>query len=99
MKVEAAGTTPRMVSAFQWLRVRLFSSWSSSLATLGILYLGWRIVPPLIEWAFIRAVWSPENANLCRSVIGHGACWALSRTSTDSFCSVRSLSTSSGGRL
>ena len=30
--------------------------------TLGILYLAWLLVPPLIDWAFIRAVWSPQNA-------------------------------------
>jgi general L-amino acid transport system permease protein len=68
---------PRMVSALQWLRARLFCSWSSSLATFAILYIGWKIIPPLIDWALVRAIWSPENANLCRGAIGHGACWAF----------------------
>src|SRR5262249_49995910 len=67
---------PRVVSGSQWLRVRLFSSWPSSLATLVIFYLAWKIVPPLINWSLVRAVWSPEDANLCRA-IGHGACWAF----------------------
>ena len=71
------GTTSRMTFAFQWLRTRLFSSWSSGFVTLGILYLAWILVQPLIEWAFLRAVWSPVNASLCRDAIGRGACWAF----------------------
>lgn len=60
-----------------WLRARLFSNWLSSFATLAIIYLAWRVVPPLIDWAFVHAVWSPENSRLCRAAIGQGACWAF----------------------
>lgn len=60
-----------------WLRVRLFSSWSSSIATLAIVYLAWKTVPPLVDWALIHAVWSPLNPSLCREAIGQGACWAF----------------------
>ena len=63
-------------SPLHWLRARLFSSWSSTFATLAILYLAWKIVPPFIEWALLRAVWSSQNATLCRAS-GHGACWAF----------------------
>src|SRR5207245_11324952 len=70
-------TKPRTMFALSWLRARLFSNWSNSLVTLAILYLAWRIVPPLIEWAFIDAGWSPENPKLCHDAIGHGACWAV----------------------
>ena len=69
--------TRRIVSLLQWLHTRLFSTWSSSLASLGILYLAWMLIPPLIDWAFVRAVWSPENASLCRDAIGRSACWAF----------------------
>lgn len=68
---------PRIVSLLQWLHARLFSTWSSSLASLGILYLAWMLIPPLIDWAFVRAVWSPANATLCRDAIGRSACWAF----------------------
>ena len=71
------GTTSRITYAFQWLRIRLFSSWFNAFVTLGILYLGWILVQPLVQWAFIRAVWSPVNASLCRDAIHHGACWAF----------------------
>jgi general L-amino acid transport system permease protein len=69
--------TPLIRSALEWLRARLFSSWLSSFATLAILYLAWKIVPALIEWALVQAVWSPQNASLCRNLIGQGACWAF----------------------
>ena len=59
------------------LRVRFFSTWSSVLVTFAILLIAWKIVPPFIDWAFFNAVWAPENPNLCRATVGHGACWAF----------------------
>lgn len=70
-------TPPRLAATFDWLRARLFSNWSSSIATLAMVYLAWEIVPPLIGWALLHAVWSPENPGLCRKAIGQGACWAF----------------------
>ena len=69
--------TPPTPSALHWLSARLFSSWPSALATLVILYLAWNVLPPLIDWALLRAVWSPHNAALCRDAVGQGACWAF----------------------
>ena len=60
-----------------WLHARLFSNWLSSFATLTIIYLAWRIVPPLLDWAIVHAVWSPGNSRLCREAVGQGACWAF----------------------
>lgn len=68
---------PSIARVFQWLQARLFSSWPSTFASLGILYLLWLLAPPLIDWALIRAVWSPESASLCRDATGRGACWAF----------------------
>jgi hypothetical protein len=65
-----------MPKVLDCLRQRLFSSWPSALATLGILYLGLKFVPPLLDWALVRAVWSPQHATMCRAP-GHGACWAF----------------------
>ena len=59
------------------LRLRLFSSWFSSITTLAILYLLYKIIPPLLAWAIFRAVWSTENTNLCRIMMKKGACWAF----------------------
>jgi len=58
-----------------WTRRRLFGSWSSTLATLSILYLAARLLPSLLDWALVRAVWSPDRAAGCRD--GQGACWAF----------------------
>jgi len=61
---------------FHWLHAHLFSGWASSLATLTLCYFAWMLIPPLINWAFVHAVWSPQNASLCREP-GMGACWAF----------------------
>jgi len=68
---------PHPATVIDWLRARLFSNWSSSIATVAIVYLAWKILPPLVEWALIHAVWSPDNPSLCREAIGQGACWAF----------------------
>jgi len=60
----------------RWLRENLFGSWASALATLAILWLAWMLVPPLVEWAFVDAVWSAPDSRPCRAE-GAGACWAL----------------------
>lgn len=64
-------------SVLRWLRSQLFGSWSSSIATLVILYFAWKLLPAIIDWALIGAVWSPENPELCRQAEGRGACWAF----------------------
>jgi general L-amino acid transport system permease protein len=57
-----------------WLRQNFFGSWISSLCTLLLLYLLWKGVPPIIDWAFLDAVWRPD-AKACREA--EGACWGF----------------------
>jgi general L-amino acid transport system permease protein len=57
-----------------WLRQNLFGSWVSTLFTLLLLYLLWKGVPPIIDWAFLDAVWRPD-AKACRAA--EGACWGF----------------------
>ncbi len=64
-------------SALGWLRGNLFSSLPNGLATLCIVYLMWRLLPPFVDWAFASAVWSASDAGLCRNNQGRGACWAF----------------------
>jgi len=66
----------RSAAIWLWARTRLFNSWSSSLATLVIIYLAVELLPELIDWAFIRALWLPSNAAACRDSAA-GACWAF----------------------
>jgi general L-amino acid transport system permease protein len=58
----------------KWLRTNLFASWPETLATLLILWVIWKSVPPFIDWAFLDAVWRPD-AKACRA--GEGACWGF----------------------
>jgi general L-amino acid transport system permease protein len=58
----------------RWLRENLFSSWPNTLLTLLVLFVLWRAVPPLIDWAFLDAVWRPDPV-ACRA--GEGACWGF----------------------
>jgi len=60
-----------------WLRTNLFSSWPSALATLALLWLAWRVVPPFIDWAFVDAIWQAPDSKACRAAAGTGACWAF----------------------
>jgi general L-amino acid transport system permease protein len=60
-----------------WLRARLFSRGWSALVTVVILYIVYKISVPLLNWALVRAVWSPHDAYLCRETSVHGACWAF----------------------
>ena len=69
----------RMTNAFilRWLRTNLFSSWPNALLTIGALWLLWRAVPPLIDWAFLDAIWYAPDSKACRAAAGEGACWAF----------------------
>lgn len=75
-RAQAASIASRP-TILDWWRARLFGGWWSSLATIAILYLAWKLIPPLLDWAFLRAIWSPENPALCRQNFGQGACWAF----------------------
>jgi general L-amino acid transport system permease protein len=64
------------VGAVKWLRTNLFSSTTNTVLTvLGVLFVLW-VVPPLVRWAFIDAVWSGNNREACIAP-GAGACWAF----------------------
>ncbi len=64
------------VGAVGWLRANLFSSVTNTILTLvGILMVVW-IVPPVINWAFVHAVWVGDSRDDC-IVPGTGACWAF----------------------
>lgn len=66
----------RDVGAFGWVRRNLFSSVTNAALTLvGLALIVW-IVPPLVRWAFIHAVWSGGNRDACLTAPG-AACWAF----------------------
>ncbi len=59
----------------KWLRENLFSSWPSTLATLAILLLAAKALPPFFDWAIADAVWHAKDPAECRQA--SGACWAF----------------------
>ena len=64
------------VGAIGWMRANLFSSVTNTILTLvGAALVLWT-VPPIIDWAFISAVWTGDNRDAC-VVPGAGACWAF----------------------
>ena len=57
-----------------WIRANLFGDLRTSLGTLAIGAVLLWIVPPLIQWLFINAVWV-KNFDTCHAAAG--ACWGV----------------------
>lgn len=61
------------VGILGWLRVHLFSSIANSLLTILIVGLLLWTLPPLLDWAFVSAVWTGTTRAACSDAAG--ACW------------------------
>jgi general L-amino acid transport system permease protein len=84
MEMEEEAPPPtRDSGAIGWLRQNLFSSWLNTLLTLIAAWIIWVVVPPLINFAFVDAVWTGENREACLTMAQggalpdtwFGACW------------------------
>src|SRR3954451_19894200 len=77
--IAAERPRPRSRGILEWLRVNLFGGVFNTVLTLLALYLLAVSIPPLIEWAFIDAVWNAPDGRACRGPGGEevGACWAF----------------------
>ncbi len=64
------------VSLWGWAKTHLFSGVWNSLLTVATLYLLWLWVPPLVEWALIKATWVGSTRDDCAP---GGACWVFIR--------------------
>jgi general L-amino acid transport system permease protein len=62
--------------ALAWARANLFSSVGSSLTTFTFVALALWLLPPVLRWATVDAVWSAPDGALCRQH-QDGACWAF----------------------
>jgi len=65
---------PMTSGALAWLRANLFNSIPNTILTLAALYLLAVMIPPVIRWAVVDAIWHAETGRACR---GDGACWAF----------------------
>ena len=63
------------------LRVIYFLTWYNSLFTLLGIYILYSIIPPIVQWGIIDAVWSGEDRTVCewydenKVKYRAGACW------------------------
>ncbi len=58
-----------------WVKANLLADWKTSLATVVIGALLLWLVPQILNWAIVKAVWAP-NFEACRAD-GAGACWGV----------------------
>ena len=72
---ELAPRTAFPQAALKWLRANLFSTWWNALLTVIILWGLIALALPMIEWAFLDAVWGAAPPEAC--TVGGGACWAI----------------------
>jgi general L-amino acid transport system permease protein len=62
------------VGVIGWVKNNLFNGWFNSILTLVTLFFLWKIVPPLLRWAFIDSAWHTTGQG-CREA--SGACWSI----------------------
>lgn len=62
------------VGVIGWVRTNLFKGWFNTLLTIITIYCLWKILPPLIRWAFIDSLWFSTGAE-CHQA--SGACWSI----------------------
>jgi general L-amino acid transport system permease protein len=78
--VEAAPPPRRLTGPIGWLRENLFSSWLNAGITIALIALIAWIVPPLVKFMLIDAVWDGASRVDCLPRAEHpvvGACWAF----------------------
>jgi general L-amino acid transport system permease protein len=83
IRTEEAPRLPAPVStsgAIGWMRTNLFSSIGNTILTLIGIFIAYSLIMPLVNFAFITAVWTGENRDACLAPAGStgeiGACWA-----------------------
>ncbi|VFR22317.1 Glutamate Aspartate transport system permease protein GltK (TC 3.A.1.3.4) [plant metagenome] len=63
------------VGAWAWIRSQLFASPLNALVTILCVWFVLASVPALLDWAFLSANYTAQNAQECRA--SSGACWAF----------------------
>lgn len=66
----------RQLGALAWLRSHLFDGPLNSALTLALLALLALVLPPLLSWGLVNAVYGADN-DACRAAYGSGACWGV----------------------
>ena len=58
-----------------WLHQNLFSSWFNSFLTVVAILFLVKVVPPLVNWFVVNAIWTVADPAACKEA--SGACWAM----------------------
>ena len=62
------------IGVIGWARHNLFNGVFNSILTIVTLFFLWKVVPPLVRWAFIDSAWH-TTGQACRQAAG--ACWSV----------------------
>jgi general L-amino acid transport system permease protein len=84
---EMAPTLPpplRTSGPIGWLRANLFGSIGDTILSIVSIVIALLILVPLIEWAFVNAVWTGDSRDACVPHL-NGACWAYVRANFGQF--------------
>ena len=82
----APGTHPdlpppvRTTGIVGWARQNLFSSPFNIILTLVGVWLLYAVIPPVLDWAFVKSIWVADSRNECwgkMEVPEEAACWAF----------------------
>ncbi len=68
-----------------WIRENLFSGVFNTVLTLLSIALILAIIPGIVDWAFVNAVWVAGSLQECREINSAGACWAVITERFDQF--------------
>jgi len=67
-----------------WLKENLFDGVLNSILTVVSVIIIFLLVPPIIDWAFLKGVWNASSLSECREIVvathgegATGACWAV----------------------
>ena len=75
--IPAAEPPARTTGLFHWAKENLFSSpLNIILSLLSLGFIAW-ILPPVIQWSLLDAVWNAGSLKECREINPNGACWAM----------------------
>jgi general L-amino acid transport system permease protein len=66
----------RTAGAIPWVRANLFADWKSALATALITAIAIYLLPRVVGWTIVNAVFMPD-ADACQAARGTGACWGV----------------------
>src|SRR3989440_12758610 len=80
--VDAQPAPIAMTGVIGWMRASLFAGPLNTILTILTLLLIIWIVPPIIDFLFVHAVWSGTDREACLPTAEHpdvGACWAFVR--------------------